>query len=236
MRARSRRCRSPASSREAKDAPEGDGWIVMVCNRLEEHRSDLLLFDALDLAKGPIATVHIPIQPALRPARQLGAGRGDRAGDGGMIEPRVEFAYEAVARLGPPVDQGAAAGRPAPPHTDTGWDVRGAAAARRYSSRRRGLAGDAKRRRAAARRDLCDADRRRRRDPGSQPRHALRPARNDGGAWRAASGSIRPRSISAPRRQFVAPAGPYDWLGKALFLCTGERWADGIRLWVWKVV
>ena len=25
-----------------------------------------------------------------------------------MIEPRVEFAYEAVARLGPPVDQGLA--------------------------------------------------------------------------------------------------------------------------------
>jgi carotenoid cleavage dioxygenase len=46
----------------AKDAPEGDGWIVMVCNRLEEHRSDLLLFDALDVAKGPIATAHIPIQ------------------------------------------------------------------------------------------------------------------------------------------------------------------------------
>ncbi|CAN5485624.1 carotenoid oxygenase family protein [soil metagenome] len=44
------------------DAAEGDGWIVMVCNRLEEHRSDLLLFDALDIAKGPIATAHIPVR------------------------------------------------------------------------------------------------------------------------------------------------------------------------------
>ena len=44
------------------DAPEGDGWIVQVCNRLEEHRSDLLLFDALDIEKGPIATVNIPIR------------------------------------------------------------------------------------------------------------------------------------------------------------------------------
>ncbi len=34
----------------------------MVCNRLEEKRSDLLLFDALDIAKGPIATAHIPIR------------------------------------------------------------------------------------------------------------------------------------------------------------------------------
>jgi carotenoid cleavage dioxygenase-like enzyme len=41
---------------------EGNGWIVMVCNRLEEHRSDLLLFDALDVAKGPIATIRIPVR------------------------------------------------------------------------------------------------------------------------------------------------------------------------------
>ncbi len=44
------------------DAPEGDGWIVQVCNRLDEHRSDLLLFDALDIEKGPIAEIRIPIR------------------------------------------------------------------------------------------------------------------------------------------------------------------------------
>ena len=46
----------------SKDAPEGDGWIVQVCNRLEEQRSDLLLFDALDIEKGPIATINVPIR------------------------------------------------------------------------------------------------------------------------------------------------------------------------------
>jgi carotenoid cleavage dioxygenase-like enzyme len=46
----------------SKTAPEGDGWIVQICNRLEEHRSDLLLFDALEIAKGPIATINIPIR------------------------------------------------------------------------------------------------------------------------------------------------------------------------------
>jgi carotenoid cleavage dioxygenase len=46
----------------SKSAPEGDGWIVQICNRLDEHRSDLLLFDALDIAKGPIATIDIPIR------------------------------------------------------------------------------------------------------------------------------------------------------------------------------
>lgn len=46
----------------SKDAPEGDGWIVQVCNRLEEHRSDLLLFEALDIEKGPIATIKLPVR------------------------------------------------------------------------------------------------------------------------------------------------------------------------------
>jgi len=46
----------------SKDAPEGDGWIVQVCNRLEEHRSDLLLFNALEIEKGPIATARIPLR------------------------------------------------------------------------------------------------------------------------------------------------------------------------------
>ncbi|MEZ5743299.1 MAG: carotenoid oxygenase family protein [Sphingomonadaceae bacterium] len=44
------------------DAPEGDGWIVQVCNRLEERNSDLLIFDALEIEKGPVAIVHIPIR------------------------------------------------------------------------------------------------------------------------------------------------------------------------------
>ena len=44
------------------DALEGDGWIVQVCNRLEDRNSDLLLFDALDIEKGPIATIQVPIR------------------------------------------------------------------------------------------------------------------------------------------------------------------------------
>ncbi|GAO56429.1 carotenoid oxygenase family protein [Novosphingobium sp. NBM11] len=44
------------------DAAEGDGWIVMVCNRLETRSSDLLIFDATEIAKGPIATINIPVR------------------------------------------------------------------------------------------------------------------------------------------------------------------------------
>jgi carotenoid cleavage dioxygenase len=43
-------------------ALEGDGWIVQVCNRLDEQRSDLLLFNALEIEKGPIATINIPFR------------------------------------------------------------------------------------------------------------------------------------------------------------------------------
>ena len=34
----------------------------MVCNRLEDHRSDLLIFDALKIEKGPLAMVQVPIR------------------------------------------------------------------------------------------------------------------------------------------------------------------------------
>jgi len=46
----------------SRHAPEGDGWIVQICNRLDEHRSDLLLFNALDIEAGPIATVALPLR------------------------------------------------------------------------------------------------------------------------------------------------------------------------------
>ncbi|KAG5720131.1 hypothetical protein E4T56_gene4697 [Termitomyces sp. T112] len=39
---------------------EGDGWIVMVCNRLEDRSSDLLIFEATNIAAGPVPTIAIP--------------------------------------------------------------------------------------------------------------------------------------------------------------------------------
>ena len=41
------------------DAPEGQGWIVQVCNRLDEARSDLLIFDALDITNGPPMPLYV---------------------------------------------------------------------------------------------------------------------------------------------------------------------------------
>lgn len=42
------------------DAPEGDGWLTAVVWRAAENRSDLLIFEAQDIAKGPIAVAEMP--------------------------------------------------------------------------------------------------------------------------------------------------------------------------------
>lgn len=34
---------------------------------------------------------------------------------------------------------------------------------------------------------------------------------------------------------FEAPAGRYEWLNRGLFVCTGARYPDAVKLWVWKV-
>jgi len=36
--------------------------------------------------------------------------------------------------------------------------------------------------------------------------------------------------------EFIAPAGPYEWLNRSIFICSGARYASSIRLWVWRVL
>ena len=40
------------------DAAEGDGWVLSVIYRSAEARSDLAVFEATDIAKGPVALAH----------------------------------------------------------------------------------------------------------------------------------------------------------------------------------
>ena len=42
------------------DAPEGDGWLLVLVNRLDQNRSDLAVLDAQDLEAGPVAVVRLP--------------------------------------------------------------------------------------------------------------------------------------------------------------------------------
>lgn len=50
----------PVFTPRTPDAPEGDGWITAVIYRAGEDRSDFAVFDAQDVAKGPIALAALP--------------------------------------------------------------------------------------------------------------------------------------------------------------------------------
>jgi carotenoid cleavage dioxygenase-like enzyme len=50
----------PVFTPRSADAAEGDGWLTAVVYRAGEDRSDLLVFEALDVARGPIAVANMP--------------------------------------------------------------------------------------------------------------------------------------------------------------------------------
>lgn len=35
--------------------------------------------------------------------------------------------------------------------------------------------------------------------------------------------------------EFIAPKGKYDWMNRSIFVCSGARYPLGIKLWVWRV-
>jgi carotenoid cleavage dioxygenase-like enzyme len=52
----------PVFAPRSATAPEGDGFVIALVNRLAEKRSDLVVLDAQRIDEGPIATVHVPIR------------------------------------------------------------------------------------------------------------------------------------------------------------------------------
>ena len=50
----------PVFTPRSATAEEGDGWLTAVVWRAAENRSDFLVFEAQDVAKGPIATAKLP--------------------------------------------------------------------------------------------------------------------------------------------------------------------------------
>lgn len=50
----------------SKDAPEGDGWVIQACTNGETMLTELNLFEATNISKGPVATIKVPIR--LKPA------------------------------------------------------------------------------------------------------------------------------------------------------------------------
>lgn len=35
--------------------------------------------------------------------------------------------------------------------------------------------------------------------------------------------------------EFIAPKGKYEWMNRSIFICSGARFANSIKLWVWRV-
>ena len=53
----------------------------------------------------------------------------------------------------------------------------------------------------------------------------------------AAGEQVDPREYyfrTNPR--FIAPTGKYDWLNRSIFVCSGARFPDSIRLWFYRVL
>jgi carotenoid cleavage dioxygenase len=50
----------PVFTPRSAEAPEGDGWITAVIYRAGKDRSDFAVFEAQDIAKGPIALAEMP--------------------------------------------------------------------------------------------------------------------------------------------------------------------------------
>lgn len=44
---------------------EGEGYLIALVNHLDVLRNDVLIFDALELSKGPLAVVHLPFKVRL---------------------------------------------------------------------------------------------------------------------------------------------------------------------------
>ena len=41
---------------------EGEVWLIALVNHLDVLRNDIVILDALNLAKGPVAIIHLPLK------------------------------------------------------------------------------------------------------------------------------------------------------------------------------
>lgn len=55
-------CQEPQFVPRAPDSKEGEGWILSILNRLDAGHSEIAVFDALEIGKGPIARLHLPVR------------------------------------------------------------------------------------------------------------------------------------------------------------------------------
>jgi carotenoid cleavage dioxygenase-like enzyme len=82
----------PVFCPKAGSEKEGEGYLIALLNHLDVLRNDILIFDALELAKGPIAVIHLPFKLRLGvhgnfvEQRDVWEWKG-RRGEGGDVGP-----------------------------------------------------------------------------------------------------------------------------------------------------
>jgi len=52
----------PVFAPKSATAAEGEGYVMGVVNRRDQHRSDLVILDAQRMSEGPVATIRIPVR------------------------------------------------------------------------------------------------------------------------------------------------------------------------------
>ncbi|GGI25733.1 MULTISPECIES: carotenoid oxygenase family protein [Bradyrhizobium] len=52
----------PVFAPRSPNAPEGDGYVIALVNRLDERRSGLVILDTQHFADGPVAVAHLPLR------------------------------------------------------------------------------------------------------------------------------------------------------------------------------
>ena len=55
-------CQEPQFVPRAPASPEGDGWLLVIVNRLDRNHSDLAVLDAADIEAGPAALFRLPVR------------------------------------------------------------------------------------------------------------------------------------------------------------------------------
>jgi len=78
-----------------ENGAEGEGWLIALLNHLDTLRNDVVIFDALKVAAGPVATIHLPMKLRLGlhgnfvDQRDIAAWEARRSpgGDIGPVEP-----------------------------------------------------------------------------------------------------------------------------------------------------
>lgn len=88
-----KKAKQEANSVTGQERKEAEGYLIALVNRLDVLRNDIVILDALNVAQGPLAIIHLPLRLKLGlhgnwvDQSDIQAWQKRRAGDGGDVGP-----------------------------------------------------------------------------------------------------------------------------------------------------